>query len=838
MKPFHFLTLFVLVTAAAAVSCSPEESGGDGNGLVMVNASWTATSGTFGRVTRATLGDDLSIAWAEGDAISVFAGRTNYRVPSVSVDGNTAVFSGEVAESETYLAVYPYNADASSTGNHITTVFPASQELVANGADPAAIVAAARTSSGEMQFRNIVSLVGITFVRGEDEEVQTDLVDFYLTGGEDDRLSGRARYNTENGTFTPVTGSNRIDVSGDPQVGPAYYIAVMPGEYQSLTLTVTNADERSSDFVLEENTFSLEGNTVYEYTVDLSTGDWILRPPAGQSYTLIGATELEEFCDNPYDMREEVVDLVISGQDITDAHISDLYRRVSTVTGHFELNNVGVTSVSNLGYIEIQGGISLLNCSLLEDISWFDDATAIGGDLLVENCPALEQGFNSVQTVEGTLRLRNTSMRIGAGASFSALTSVGGNLEISDNDNQSLTSFRGASLTSVGQSIVIQDNPYLVSLEGLDNLTVIGGDVTIYDNGAIPELSGTGGNVGFCIIQEYRDFVISQMAAITLGPGEDGQPIDIEELRYCDGAAPGDPRSYTVTGRAELEEYISRAVAGGTRETVNNLTISGSDINADLIGRIDEWIYDVTGTLTLENLTFAGSEGESFNTESFLPALTHDNRFSGSIVFRNIPGSIYPNGFLNMYEIGGDLVIEDCPRFWTEQGWDGLRNIRRIEGDFRLVRSLMSLSGSAFASLEYVGGDFHAEDLTIWYFDGMDLTYIGGDLTISDNDQFWGLNGFENLTHVNNVTIMNYGELQMTSGPVSNVPWAVGLCLLREFRDEGVITGSVLISDDGNVTDIDDVPACDGTNPDPGQEDNMDGSGEAFDDPEDIIDWN
>ena len=839
MRQIYILTLCTLAMLASIVACNKEESGSGDNEPVMVNASWTASTEAFESASKASLADNLSVRWEEGDVISVFSGRTNQQIPAVSAEGQTAVFAGEVEQSETYLAVYPYNADASSTGDHITTVFPASQTLVAGSADPAAMIAAARTTGTELNFRNIVALVGITFVAGEDEDVQTDLTDFYIVGGEEDRLSGKARYNTGSGAFTPITGSNRIDVTGDPQVEQTYYIAMMPGEYQRLTVSVTNADKMTTDFVIEENTVSFESNKVYDYEINLSEGDWILRPPTGQSYTFITKAEFEDFCDNPYSLREDVENLIITGDEITGDMLDKLQNRVNSVKGDFILDGINVTSTSGFGYFTCEGGITFKNCESLTDISWFNDYTEIGGDLVIENCPALGQGFNSLQTVEGTLRLQNTPVRIGIGASFSALTTVGGNLEVIDNDSEALTSFSGSALTSIGQSLVITGNTHLVSLAGLDRLTSIGGDITILDNGAIPELSENG-NVGYCIIQDYKDFVISSMSVIRLGTT--GSEIDIEELRYCDGTKPGEPRNYTVTDRAQLNEYISRAVASGEKETVNNLTISGSDITSTDLSKLDDWIYDVLGTLTIENLTFAGSDGNSMDTNDFLPAMTHDNVFSGSIVFRNITGGIFPNGFENIYTIKGDFIMEDCPRFWTEQGWNGLRNIQRVEGDLVLRRSAMSLSGAAFADLEYVGGDLVLEDLTLWYMDGADITYIGGDLVIKDNSQFWGLNGFENLTHVDNVIIENYGELQMTNGPVSNVPWAVGLCLLRDLYDAGVIEGTVAVSNGGVSTDFDDIYSCDGTAPDPGPdpapEDTMDGSGEKFDDPDNIENWN
>ena len=333
MKHFYTLTVGALAMIIAFAACNKEPDQPGGDEPVMVTASWTASFEDYQSATKASLMDDLSVEWDADDAISVFSNRTNYQIAAVSADGATAEFSGEVAEAETYLALYPYNADASSSGDNIIAMLPEVQVLTAGSADPDAMLAVARTSSDKMDFKNMVALVGIRCT-GDVESLALS------AQGEDDRLAGRVRFNTGSGRVTAISGSARIDLEGNPEDGQTYYFAVIPGEISGLTVAATNAQGLTAEIQIEEDAITLESNTVTVYDIDfVNDVDWILRPPTGQSYVLEGADAVNEFCALLPEPKEEVVDLTIKGSDVTDEIISMIQQRVGAITGNVVWDN-------------------------------------------------------------------------------------------------------------------------------------------------------------------------------------------------------------------------------------------------------------------------------------------------------------------------------------------------------------------------------------------------------------------------------------------------------------------------------------------------------------------
>ena len=826
MKHFYTLTLGALAMILAFAACKKEEAPAGGDEPAMVTASWTASFEDYQSATKAALQDDLSVEWEDGDAISVFSNRTNYQITASSAEGATATFSGEVAQAETYLALYPYNSEASSSGDNITAVLPETQTLVAGGADPAAMLAVARTQSSEMTFKNMVALVGI--------KCTGDVESLAITAsGEDDRLAGRVRFNTGTGRATAISGSNRIDLDGNPEDGQTYYFAVIPGEVTGLTVVAMNDEGKTAEISVEEKAVTYESNTVTVYDIDfVNDADWILRPPTGQSYVLEGADAVNEFCELLPNPKEEVVDLTIKGSDVTDEIISKIQLRVGAISGNVVWDNVGATTTAGFfDVIDCQGGITISNCQALENAAGFAAYETVGGDLVIEDCPALGQGFGALATVEGSLALRNTSVRIGEGASFTALATVGGDLTVEDNTD--ITSFAGAALTSVGGSINITGNTALTSLAGLDKLTRVGGDVIITDNGDIPTLSDETG-VGYCIIREYLNMsIVSSTASVRLGSSS--APLDLSTLPSCDGTLPGEAQSYTITSQAQLETFLN---AGITDETVNNLTITGSDITAETINRLSERVYAVEGTLLLENLTWATDPNtESFSTEKFLSAMVHNYVFDGSIVFRNVTGSINPNGFQVIHEIKGDLIFENCPKLLFNN-WHGFESIEKIGGDFQLIASGDFFDGNQFKSLKEVGGDFIVKDLAdgqLYFFNGMELETIGGDLVLSNIPNLWGMNGFETLTYIGgDVTVTDYGKMPIKSGIVDGSD-CVGLCAIRDLQDNGSLCADavITISNDGVLVDYSTILSCSAT-----YEGDKSGDGEKFDDPDTVGGWN
>lgn len=826
-----FLRLILCAVAFIAIVSCKKDRTGEPVGPSETDVTWTVGFESFS--TKAALGDGSAVGWSGDEAISVFSGKKNQMLEQESTDGNTAVFSGKVISADTYHILYPYDASASGSGDNITSTLPERQALVAGSFDPAAMLAVARTAGGEIELKNMVALLAIRY--------KGDVKSMTVSGAsENDRLAGKVRMNTGTGRATVVTGSRSVSLEGNLSSGSTYYVAVLPGTVSGLVVTAMNKDGLSAEIAIETESVTLERNTVLEYEADFSEVDWILRPPVGQSYDIKGADELAEFCAFVPNPKEEVVDLSISGDDITDDMLAKVKDRVSTVLGDIVWNNVGATSTEGFfDRIECRKGITIKDCRSLVALSGLDAYTSLAGGLVISGCPVLGQGFNALETVSGSLKLEDTGVMFGEGKSFAALTSVGGNFEVVD-CGDGFTSFRGASLSAIGGDINITGNTGLTSLEGIDRLTSIGGNVIIMDNGAIPVVSD-GSSVGFCIVREYiNKNIISSTATIRLGTS--AQPVDISGLPSCDGTKPGDPQNYVLNGKAEVDAFVN---AGITNETVNNLTVTGDDIDSATLRSIIKRVSTVKGTLTLENLGYTNADNWGCGTDGFLEFLTHNGVFDGSIVMRNIAGNaMNPNGFVNMEEVKGSIIIENCPGFcmhWTNvknEDYQGLANIRKIGGDMKFINSALNswYNGGAWAHLEHVGGDFVLEGLPHLYFmqDMKNLTYIGGELVIKDCTSFWGLNGFENLTWLGgNVLISNYGKLQLKNGVVDDNDCR-GLCLLRDLMDNRIMNqnATVTIMKDGNVIDFSTVKSCSVTD-----EADKNGGNEKYPEPDPVEGW-
>lgn len=830
MKRFYTLILCAAALTALA-SCKPDNGGGNEQASE-IDVVWNASFESFS--TKAALGADLSVNWSGDESVTVFSGKKNYKLDAVESDGKTAVFSGTVASAKTYYVLYPYDAAATGSGDNITASLPEKQSLVAGGPDPAAILAVARTAGDEVELKNMVSLIAIKY--------SGNVKSLSVSGAADnDRIAGKVRMNTGSNKATVVTGVNRIALEGTPQSGKTYYVAVIPGTVSGLVVTAVNEAGLTAEIAVESDEVTLERNTVRQYDADFTKAEWILRPPVGQSYEIKGAKELAEFCAFIPNPKEEVVDLSISGDDITDEMLAKVRDRVSAVLGNLVWDNVGAKATAGFfDRIECRKGIELKNCRSVESASGFDAYTSIGGDLAISGCPAIGQGFNSVETVTGSLKIDNSNIVIGEGKSFAALSSVGGNFEVV-NGSADFSSFKGAVLSSIGGDINITGNKGLASLEGINRLTSIGGNVVIMDNGAIPVISDDS-SVGFCIVREYiNKNIISSTANIRLGTSS--EPVDISELPSCDGTKPGDPQSYVLNGKAEIEAFVN---AGVTDEIVNNLYVTGDDFDSGTLHSIIKRVHTIKGTLTLENIGYTNaSDGWGCGTEGFLEFFTHNGVFEGSIVLRNIAGTaINPNGFINMQEVKGSVIIENCYGFcmhWTnvaDENFQGLANIRKIGGDMKFINSGIEswYDGGAWANLESVGGDFVLEGLPHLYFmrNMLNLTNIGGDLVIKDCTSFWGLNGFDNLTWLGgNVLISNYGKLQMKNGDVDGQD-CKGFCLLRDLMDNKMMNpgATVTIVKDGTTIDFSTVKSCSVTD-----EADKNGENEKYPDPDTVGGW-
>ena len=200
---------------------------------------------------------------------------------------------------------------------------------------------------------------------------------------------------------------------------------------------------------------------------------------------------------------------------------------------------------------------------------------------------------------------------------------------------------------------------------------------------------------------------------------------------------------YELNGKAEVDEFIA-TVPEGEKLELRNLTVTGSDINNDVLASLASRISSVRGVMTFDGI---GNDDPAtwLDMNNFVSIVD----LQGDIIFRNITNIVNPQGFAGYTAIGGDFIIENCPNFVLTWSHD-LANISEVAGDL-IIRGGNGMYGSLFSSLRKVGGSVELSGITgVWSLDNalesgypmMQIEQIGGDLIIKDNTDLWSLAAF------------------------------------------------------------------------------------------------
>ena len=175
---------------------------------------------------------------------------------------------------------------------------------------------------------------------------------------------------------------------------------------------------------------------------------------------------------------------------------------------------------------------------------------------------------------------------------------------------------------------------------------------------------------------------------------------------------------------------------------------------------------------------------------------------SGSVTLYN---QVSVDAFITMYpnctQINGDLIL-DPSAGGNITNLNGLRNITRINGSFKVTDNNPSISSLAGMNLTYVGGDIYLNDTWISNISCFqNLTYVGGSVKIFGNiiRDFSPLN---NITHIGgSLQIANDANHCAYSGLMLRVTTIPGDLIIGEvgFRDGNLNAFSSITSVGGNL---------------------------------------
>ena len=220
----YIQSMMAFAAIVSFASCSSED-----NNTTIENESavkvmtFTATQEGNEASTRAIL-SGTNIHWESEDKISIFDGTNNNQFTLTDGAGSTSgKFSGKAGQSTSYTAVYPYQENASLSGDDVTNVtLPATQTATANSFDKVAALMMAEGTNTTLEFKNAVG-----YVKVKPRFTCSKIV--LQAAGTSEYLAGRCTLSYGDGkpsiAFTPEQ-STSITLLGDITANTVYYIAV------------------------------------------------------------------------------------------------------------------------------------------------------------------------------------------------------------------------------------------------------------------------------------------------------------------------------------------------------------------------------------------------------------------------------------------------------------------------------------------------------------------------------------------------------------------------------------------------------------------------------------
>lgn len=193
----------------------------------------------------------VTVKWDKGDQVGIYAdtGAPVLYKATTSGSSTTLVSESELADAETYYAVYPYAADAVLDNGSVIMTLPSEQ--VASTESFTAHLAVAATTGTTMSFANVAGLVKVV--------VSCDFItSIEFKGNSDEVVAGDIVVNVNDATYQKsINGDKTITIT--PPAGMAsfargsYYFPILPQTFEK-GFTVTAKKCAGTDDIRVVNT--------------------------------------------------------------------------------------------------------------------------------------------------------------------------------------------------------------------------------------------------------------------------------------------------------------------------------------------------------------------------------------------------------------------------------------------------------------------------------------------------------------------------------------------------------------------------------------------------------
>lgn len=232
---YQILTYTALISLCA-VSCSKLQTTGGPSPEGKQEMVFSVSSSDV----KTTLSEGKSILWEKADSISIFDCEGNgnrFNAESISEDGKTAVFRGTAAQSDEYVAIYPWHFSYEAiSATQFKTVLPPDQFAVKNsfgrGANLSFAVSSNSGGGKTFYFRQVGAFLSFSFSGCQ------SVTSIRLKAASGEKIAGSIVIdrNPSDGSFSAVASGNGSSVSEIvlfPTPGKQY---IEPGSYQFVFL--------------------------------------------------------------------------------------------------------------------------------------------------------------------------------------------------------------------------------------------------------------------------------------------------------------------------------------------------------------------------------------------------------------------------------------------------------------------------------------------------------------------------------------------------------------------------------------------------------------------------
>lgn len=321
-----------------------------------------------------------TIYWTPADEINIFYGNLSTHYTSQNTaNATTAVFRttdviGSTESASTNIwGLYPYDANATSTGSAISTTLLATQYGVPETFDDDLFITLAHSNSTALKFYNVCGGIKFSLSRG-------DITSIMFKGNNNEPLAGDISLVFENGLPKATVVNGLTEITLTPKTGTTfaqstnYYIVALPGTLTGgFTMTFTTSGGAIGTFNYTTGAVSIK-RSIFSKKADIDTYASFVDPPQPNNEIWYTSTYNQKIIP---DSNSQWNSDIISNENVNGHGVIRFSTAITRIPNSAFTQCSGLVSISLPNSVLSIGSGAFTTCSSLQEISIPTSVTSI-----------------------------------------------------------------------------------------------------------------------------------------------------------------------------------------------------------------------------------------------------------------------------------------------------------------------------------------------------------------------------------------------------------------------------------------------------------------------------